>query len=166
MNPPGQTIARYFPLLLGFILLIYLLVVRFNWIPVELLPSPENKETVLSPAECSLSLSSSPGGEEGLRTFSPGGKIYARVQLQKVTPGKHTVSFYWINPRGGVEEIYDQDFSPRGGSYHCWSWLKLKGADWFPVSIGSFGPAGFRGHWGVRVYLDEKMLAQREFVVK
>ncbi len=165
VNKPGRIIARSLSLLLGLIFLLYLLAVRFSWISVTPPPS-ENNEAALSPASGALSLALSPRGKEGRRNFTWGEKIYARARLQEVSPGRHVVSFRWINPRGRLEEVYKKPFSSRRGRYNCWSWLELKGADWFPISLGSFGPAKFRGRWRVRVDLDEKLLVESEFIVE
>jgi len=161
----GKIIARVLPFLCGVFFLISLLAVRFKWISVELSPSPVNAEAVFSAATSEVSLASSPRGRYDRRNFTLGEKIYARVQLQGVSPGKHLVSFRWINPRGKLEESYKKSFSPHRGRYNCWSWLELKGADWFPVSLGSFGTTRFRGLWRVRIFLDEKFLDESEFVV-
>lgn len=162
----GKKIGRVLPLLFGLISLVYLAAVRFDWILSENPEPPEEMGEVSASADCDLTFSSSPRGTAVRRNFTRGEKIYARVSLRGIPSGDHALSFHWINPRGEIQEIYNKPFLSRRGRYNCWSWLELKGEDWFPVSIGPFGPARFRGQWRMRVLLDEKFLDESEFIVE
>jgi len=164
VNKTGRIIARVLPFLLGFIFLLFLLALRLDWISEE--PPAGEIRAGLSPADAELSLSLSPRGRETARLFDPGDKIYARLRLRGVAPGRHTASFHWLNPRGRIQETYEKTFMPRRGRHDCWSWLELRGADWLPVSLGPFGSARFRGRWRVRAFLDGKLLDESEFVVE
>ena len=99
-------------------------------------------------------------------SFSMGEKIYALLTVEENLTGKHRISFQWINPAGRLQERFDKQLADSRPGYRCWSWIKLSGDEFIPVSIGPFSTKKFLGNWRVDVYLDGNFLTSEKFVVE
>ncbi len=121
-----------------------------------------------SEADGSLTLCSEikdgrPAGRKGLFGFSE--KIYAFADIKNIPPGRHRLTFHWINPRRKVQETFRKEFETAGGGYRSWAWLELEG-EFFPISLGPIGSGKFFGKWTVKTFLDGLFLAEANFEVR
>ncbi len=121
-----------------------------------------------SGADCTLTVCSEikegrPAGRRKKFGFSE--KIYAFADIRDVPPGRHRLTFHWINPRRKVQETFRKEFSAVGGGYRSWAWLELEG-EFFPISLGPIGSGKFFGKWTVKTFLDGFFLAEADFEVR
>ena len=142
---------------------------------IVILPSPRLPVPAHPPGEelsarrAVLLLDSSPAGfdQRGSREeFNFAEVIYATILIDEVEPGERVLTFRWVNPRGGVQEICRREFTSPGGGYRAWSWLELRGEEWLPLPLGPIGPRRFLGRWRVEVELDGAFLARAGFTVR
>ncbi len=136
-------------------------------------PGGSEKELISPPGvelpPSTLTLSDSPVESEKnsvRNSFSLGEKIYALLAIQKPLPGKHKISFHWLNPTGGLQERFDKHLADSRPGYRCWSWIKLSGEEFLPLAIGPFSTKKFFGQWRVETYLDGNFLTAAEFMVE
>jgi len=133
-------------------------------------PAPGRQPDPAPPAaNVSLLLDSSPAdrsGRSGRSEFGFGERIYATVEIERVAPGDHLLTFRWFNPRGGLQETFRRPFSSPGRSYRAWSWLELRGDEWLGFPLGPLGPGRFLGRWRVEAVLDGAPLAESAFTVR
>lgn len=167
-QPVKKTLHILFLLLAG-LLAVGLLLVRF-YPSSPRPPGPDVKSGAGTPAgKGFLILGSGPAGrfERISRDkFAFGEKIYATIEIEGVTAGDHSLNYRWINPRGGVQEVFRKEFSSPPESYRGWSWLELRGEDLFFFPLGPLGPGRLLGNWRIEVELDGQPLAGAGFTVR
>jgi len=133
---------------------------------------PRKTEEDLPPPalpQCALAISrtlSFPPSPHPPVSLGMGEKIYALLTVEEPLAGRHRISFRWMNPAGLLQERFDKRLADSRSGYRCWSWIKLSGDEFIPISIGPFSTKKFLGNWRVDVYLDGNFLTSKKFVVE
>lgn len=107
---------------------------------------------------------------EPATTFSCGDKIFAVVELSHADgrDGEHELQVTWRNPASEDQEITRYPFEIMNGYARIWAWLKLHRsgeASLVQFMNPSAGMEEFVGMWELRVRVDGKRIATRQFEV-
>ena len=168
--PPWKKYLNIFILGLGSLILISLVVFHLGRKPEQDGSTRRRDDSQKQPpARAEMVMGSAPArrpDQPSDTSFSLGEKIYAAVFIRNPLPGRRTVSFHWINPSGNLQERFDKTIADSPPGYRCWSWIKLSGDEFLPVSIGPFSTKKFLGKWRVEIYLDGIFLTSKNFVVE
>lgn len=93
-------------------------------------------------------------------------RMYAVVAELK-DKGNHMMRAEWISPRG--EKYQSQNsFLVAVSPLDAWVWLELNpgfGGSLFSNIDPSVGMEKFLGSWGVKIFLDEKLMQEKRFIV-
>jgi hypothetical protein len=96
--------------------------------------------------------------------FSGWQKIYAYVKWLDLSVGKHEVEFYWMNPKGKIQDYYKQEFTPTESFFNTWSWLQLY--EFTSVFVTDCVHNNVSGNWRVEIFLDKDYVTKQSFTIK
>ena len=104
--------------------------------------------------------------KEEMEHFYCKDRMYAVVSEVK-EKGKHMMWAEWISPKG--ERYWSQsNFSVADSSLDAWVWLKLNpgfGGSLFSKIDPSAGMEKLLGRWRVKIFLDERLVQEKRFIV-
>jgi len=103
-----------------------------------------------------------------LEAFDCRDKIYCYITWKYIDKGAHTLSAIWFNPKGERQEYSEHKFyvSEKAEGLSTWLWLKLHGGGMLSKSIDPrSGFKDFIGKWHVKLYLDDKYLMVKYFII-
>lgn len=105
---------------------------------------------------------------EPLTNFDCSDKIYIVVELADYPPGRHELSIRWIDPADTLREHTQYPFHVRERTTRLWAWLSLgraQGAGMLQWMNPAAGLEEFIGPWTTEVRVDNKKIAEPEFIV-
>ena len=100
--------------------------------------------------------------------FECSDKVFAVLELDNSTPGKHSLSFRWNDPKDEEKERVDYPFTVTDKTTRLWAWLNLirsRGAGMITWINPAAGLEEFIGPWTVDAYVDDKKVASSSFSV-
>ncbi|MBI5643552.1 MAG: hypothetical protein HY954_08785 [Deltaproteobacteria bacterium] len=104
---------------------------------------------------------------KALSSFDCKDKVHVLIPKVKAN-GAHLLEAYWINPEGKRQQYSRQEFTVGKKPVDVWVWLEFNpasGGRLFSSIDPSAGMGQFVGNWRVRVYLDEKLIEEKDFMV-
>lgn len=131
---------------------------------------PKVKVEVIKPEKNSpgrVFISKKPHEATMTETFDCKDTVY--VLLSGITQrGQHKFEVYWTAPDGKRQEYSKSLFTVDSKSADAYVWLEVQpgtGGKLFSAIDPTAGIEGSLGRWRVKVYMDEKMLADRFFYI-
>jgi hypothetical protein len=131
---------------------------------------PEGQNTLEFKATLYLALegeSAQPTNKSKIH-FDCSDKIYAVLELNNASRGKHSLSFRWNGPNNEELERVDYPFTVSNDKTRLWAWLNLirsRGAGMISWINPAAGLEEFIGPWTIDAYIDKKKIASNSFSV-
>ena len=100
--------------------------------------------------------------------FSCHDKIFAVIEIDGLSQGRHKLDAVWRDPSGQDREHTAYEFTSHGGSEKLWVWLKMHRS--MEAAVVAFmnpsaGMDEFVGEWELRVFVDSKPINNKSFSV-